>query len=126
MDAHHKQLMDILNRVYDAYKAGSDGGRPDRVANTRLMQELVDYTVMHFTAEEALMEREEFPDTRTHKLIHKSLLDKVKAHVNAFHAGDGSFSEDFVMFLKVWLSSHIQGIDRKYGKHINPGFGNTG
>lgn len=57
----------------------------------------------------------EYSGSGTHKLIHQDLLKRFGEHVLRFRSSpEMKVSNDFFMFLKVWLSAHICGIDRKY------------
>lgn len=113
MDEQHHYLMDLVNKIYKASDA-----KPNKEANKILFDDVVAFTVKHFSEEEALMEMEKYPDLERHKKIHQDLVEKVNIHYKKFKEGNGSFTPEFLMFLKVWLSAHIKGIDTKYGKHI--------
>ena len=49
-----------------------------------------------------------------HLWVHKDLLGKLDQHVAEFQAGPGTLSPAFFSFLRLWLTAHIMGIDRKY------------
>ena len=111
MDDEHKKLIALMNALYDVNQKGGD-----KAALKGPLKALVDYTVKHFADEEAYMASVNFPDLKLHQGIHKSLLDRVGQFAQEFEA-EGKFSEDFFSFLKVWLTAHIQGVDRKYGAY---------
>ena len=80
--------------------------------------DLAEYVVKHFTEEEALMEANNYDRLDSHKLIHKNLLERMGGFKSQIE--DGSLvKDDLVAFLRVWLTSHIKGIDARYGKAIN-------
>ena len=109
MNWEHQYLLDIMNRLYDR---SSGSATPAEVG--RILQELGDYTVKHFTHEEQYFESIGFPDSEKHKLIHLDLLSKFKSHVAQFESS-GRLDDRFFSFLRMWLSAHIQGVDTKYG-----------
>jgi hemerythrin len=111
MNSEHKVLLAIMNKLYDRNEA-----KADRAELKALLKELGDYTVKHFTDEEAYLLSIQFPELEKHKLIHKSLLEKFAAHMTEFNKS-GVLEESFFGFLKMWLSAHIQGIDMKYGDY---------
>lgn len=115
MDQHHQQLMDIINRIEQASQTPVDRDR-----NFRLMNELVNYTLFHFAAEEKLMEQAKYPEIALHKVIHKDLITKVTQHKADFEKGGGVFSAQLMEFLQMWLNGHIMGVDTRYAKHIHP------
>ena len=59
-----------------------------------------------------------FAGLRSHKNIHDTLLETLAEHVRVISEGDGKVKPDFFIFLKVWLTAHIQGIDAKYGRRV--------
>ena len=110
MNFEHQQLLKIMNHLYDRVQA------QDSVADLALiLKDLGDYTIKHFADEERYFDSIGFPGADTHKLIHKDLLAKFKAHVQQFEAS-GRIDASLFEFLKMWLSAHIQGIDVKYGE----------
>ena len=111
MDDQHKKLIDIMNRLYDRHHANAAKPELDK-----LLIELRNYTLLHFREEEALLEKMQFPQYARHKLIHEQLLTDFSKHYQAFAAGNGEISSAFFDFLRLWLTSHIMHIDRKYSE----------
>jgi hemerythrin-like metal-binding protein len=72
IDDQHKKLVSIINRLYDAMK-----NRKGSEILGDVLSELVDYTKYHFTAEEALMKDNAYPDYQSHKSSHSKLVEKV-------------------------------------------------
>jgi hemerythrin len=60
------------------------------------------------------MDKIKFAGADTHKIIHKQLLEQVTAYITEFKK-TGKLTDAFFNFLSVWLTSHIKGIDMKYG-----------
>lgn len=110
MDNEHIELIKRMNALHAAYTANKSTEELGR-----LVDALAAYTVKHFQDEEAYMEKVKFDGLATHKIIHKQLLDQVTKHVNDFKTS-GKLGDEFFKFLAVWLTSHIRGIDTKYGK----------
>lgn len=109
MNSEHQQLLSIMNKLYDRHQAKAS------VSELKtLMNDLASYTVKHFQDEEAYLDSIAFPDADKHKFIHKDLLAKFGTHKANFEAS-GVLDQSFFLFLKMWLSAHIQGIDSKYG-----------
>lgn len=101
-----------MNKLFDQNQSGVD---KDLLKKT--LQELGNFTVKHFADEEAYQASIGFPDIQIHKATHATLLKKFVAYQQEFEAGDGKIKPEFFNFLKFWLSSHIQGLDQKYGDH---------
>lgn len=113
MNQQHKQLLKLMAKLQsqNEKKAGRD-------AITQTLTELGSWTTRHFKEEEAYMERMKYPDLKSHSLIHKNLLEKFAEHQSSFQkSGKAELPASFFSFLSLWLSSHILGIDMKYGHH---------
>lgn len=114
IDGQHKVLVDMLNELYDAMQSGKSN---DILGS--IVLKLVNYTKTHFAAEERYFERYGYPETFSHKKEHEKFTQKVIAFKNDFDSGRTSLTVGITSFLKDWLSSHIQGIDKKYGPFLN-------
>ena len=110
MNDQHKIILQYMNTLYDDFQA-------DKSFSTLkyTLDYLKDYTVKHFKEEEDYMESIQYEGIKSHKLIHEKLLKTFSEHYENIIATQ-SLNDDFFHFLKFWLSSHIQGIDVKYGK----------
>lgn len=111
MNTQHENLVRLMNQLYDQHQAGAR--KPELDA---LLIKLRDLTVQHFNEEEAFLDSIGYPGASTHKKIHQELVTNFGQHYRAFAAGSGEISSDFFGFLKLWLTAHIQHVDRKYGE----------
>lgn len=110
MNREHQQILDLMNKIYDAREAGDTGA-----SIITLVDRLAQVTVDHFRDEEAYMEKTGYAGLASHKLIHKDLLEKFTGFADEIKACGGAVPDRFLTFLKLWLSAHIRGIDMKYG-----------
>lgn len=108
MDQEHQVLIKLMNELYRLH----DQKSPREQVN-KAIHDLAEFTVKHFSDEEKYMESINYEGIETHKLIHKKLLGRVDEFVTA-HDGGEELGDDFFIFLKTWLNSHIRGIDMKY------------
>ena len=114
MDQQHKRLVELINQLFLCMK---DGG--DRMVLADVVDELVNYTITHFHAEEDVMRKHNYPDLEAHKLVHQNFIDKVAVYAEKLKAGDRLPPAEVYGFLKDWLVSHIEKQDRDgYGRHI--------
>lgn len=115
MNGEHQKLIDLMNHLYDLNHANASKAEVGGAVKA-----LADWTITHFEHEEAFMESIDYPELKTHRLIHENLLAQLKEHMEAYEAGSNNqLDEKFFLFLKVWLTGHIMGIDMKYGKFAN-------
>lgn len=108
MNDQHQRLIDIMNLLHQRV---ADKAPRDEIAG--LVKSLADYTVRHFRAEESYMESLSYAGLARHRRIHEELLATLADHRRAFEQG-ATLGDEFFAFLKLWLSAHIKGIDKKY------------
>jgi len=113
MDLQHKQLVAMVNQLFDAMRAG----KGDLVVKT-LLPNLASYTRSHFNAEEKLMHEAGFPDIAAHQAEHHILSQQVSDLLERIKAGKMVATVSLATFLKNWLTSHILDTDMQYGKFI--------
>jgi hemerythrin len=114
IDEQHKGLVYILNSLHDSMLKGDSNTEMGK-----LLEKLVNYTVIHFKTEEEFFDKFGFPETAQHKKEHNDLTAKASALLNDHKAGKTVVSADLMYFLKDWLKNHILGSDKKYGPYLN-------
>ena len=113
-DDQHKKLVDLVNQLHDAMKAGQGNAMLGVV-----LQSLITYTATHFKDEEQVMQANGYPDLVRHKGEHEKLVKQVLDLQKKFQAGGSVLTMTVMSFLKDWLITHIQGEDKKYGVYLN-------
>jgi len=113
IDAQHKVLVDLINRMHDAIhkRKGSEVVK-------EILVELADYTRIHFAVEESLMRILNYPGYDEHKLIHEELLGHVIELVEKVESGKTAIGFELMHFLKTWLTKHIMEEDMQYTSHF--------
>jgi hemerythrin-like metal-binding protein len=114
IDEQHRQLFSLLNEFQKASSADSDESLLRETVN-----ELVEYTKIHFAFEETLLAKHEYPDIEPHKLAHMQLAVQVNRYAESAKFGAGPLSSELYFFLRTWLNGHIRGTDRRYGAYLN-------
>jgi hemerythrin len=109
IDTQHKKLVDILNELYDTMGKGHA-----KEVLGRILDELIQYTVVHFATEERLFKLHGYPDYAAHKKEHDDLTAQVKKLQADFKSGKITLSMQVATFLKDWLKVHILQTDKKY------------
>lgn len=110
IDEQHKILVGLLNRMHEAIVTGKDL----QVINS-ILNELAQYTVVHFAVEESLMRIFNYPDYVAHKQHHEELTAQVVGLQRKVATGEEEISMEVLHFLRHWLTYHILGDDKKYG-----------
>ena len=114
MDNQHKKLIQMINDVFDELRGE---GKHERLME--IIEGLVEYTHVHFKAEEAVFEKFDYPETVEHKAEHEKFINQIADFKEGFEAGKIPLSMDIVAFLENWLFSHILGTDQKYSEFFN-------
>ncbi|MBV5341384.1 MAG: bacteriohemerythrin [Deltaproteobacteria bacterium] len=113
-DEQHKVLFNMINDLADAMQQ-----KKSKDAVGRVLNGLAEYTVHHFADEERDFAQTHYPEEAEHKALHKKLVDQVVALIGKFNAGEPLITQDVISFLQDWLINHIQGVDKRYGPHLN-------
>jgi hemerythrin len=114
MDDQHKKLVDIINQLHDAMKAGQASKEAPNI-----LKELIEYTSFHFGAEENLIKKESYPDFQNHKKLHEDLVQQINKYQAEIATKSMTIGVKLSEFLKDWLLTHILDEDMKYGKFLN-------
>ena len=82
---------------------------------------LADYTIKHFSDEQELQQKYEYPHYETHKGLHDDFVQEIKDFKADFEAGNINTARmmKFNKRITQWLVDHVKGIDQKLGEHIN-------
>ena len=114
MDAQHKRLVALINKLYEAMSLGKG---KDVVSS--ILKDLVGYTETHFKDEEKLLEKYGYSGLAGHQEGHALLVEQVKDIEESLSSGKTTLTMDVMVFLKDWLSKHIMGDDKEYGVYLN-------
>jgi hemerythrin len=114
VDVQHRSLVDMLNSLSDQL----DSASTDRIDD--LLKALAQYTVYHFSYEEALMIEVglDARHTKQHCAIHARFVEQVQSWM-ATRQAEGQLSpEQLVDYLANWLIFHILGEDQSMGRQV--------
>jgi hemerythrin-like metal-binding protein len=109
IDRQHHRLVDLINKLHHAMR-----NRAGKTVMGSTLQELAQYTVEHFQAEEKLMMEAGYAKLNEHKRVHEKLVKEVLAFQQKFQEGSATVTLDLMTFLSDWLINHIKGVDRQY------------
>ena len=112
IDEQHKILVDLLNSLYLAIRE-----HHGNEATVKILNDLVDYTRIHFAVEESLLRVLDYPEYESHKHHHELLIEQInelsRKIENGKHVGF-----ELLHFLKNWLTRHILEEDMEYVPHL--------
>lgn len=113
IDNQHRHLVEMVNSLHEAMKSGSGKSLVPRILN-----ELTEYTVSHFSTEERYMQEARYPEYALHKRQHEELTRQVLQVKAQVESGAPVNTIEVMNFLKGWLVNHILGSDKKLGQYI--------
>ena len=113
IDDQHRTLCSLINALHRAMREHES----DNVLE-KLLVELKNYTVTHFSTEEQIFTHSTYPSTREHVEIHKKFVSRIQEFSDDLTSGRAKVSMDLLSFLKDWLLKHIQGTDQTYVAHV--------
>lgn len=113
-DDDHKKLFDMINTLHEAMRAGHGAEKVQQI-----VKGLADYTKFHFSREESLFQKTNYPESAAHRAEHQAFVKRVTDFQKELAAGKGGQSVAVSIFLNEWLTNHIKKSDQKYSDHMN-------
>lgn len=112
VDDEHKRLFEIIRDTDRVIHAELLHDKFDEIV--RLLSELKDYTVFHFSDEEAYMESIGYDGLQAQKNAHQAFVDRLN-EINLDDVDDNQdeYLEELIRFLLGWLVNHILLLDKK-------------
>lgn len=83
-----------------------------------ILDQLVDYTNVHFMSEQMLMRLYAYPDISTHEAAHDRLMEQSRRVMADFASGELSIISAELLQLKQWLLDHIWTDDHALHLHL--------
>ena len=118
MDEHHHALFKLVDRLSEAIFE-----KKEKEFIGDLLNSLIEYTKMHFAAEEQLMLQVNYPGLLQHKEAHAKLVSQVQEFQRRFKEGDNAVNGEISKFLMTdWLVNHILGMDELYAPYFKKAF----
>lgn len=112
MNAQHQKLIGLMEEIYQLNSQGAPKAEIEQALDV-----MAAFAVRHFEDEEAYMQSVGFPTLEAHRQLHINLRTELTQQITDFKQKDvPTLTETFMVFLKFWLSTHIRGIDTKYGQ----------
>jgi hemerythrin-like metal-binding protein len=109
IDQEHRLQVSLLNALEEVLRQGTD-----RPLAERTLQQLVDFTSVHFHSEELVMRLYAYPQLDAHALEHGRLLDQVEQIRRSSAGNDAARALELVASLRTWLTSHIRSMDQGF------------
>ena len=116
IDTQHKELIDRIQNFVIASQNGDS-----KVKAIKLLDYLNEYTDFHFKEEEALQEKNGYPEREKHYEKHeefKKTIQELYEYLQEYEGPTDRFSELVQKNVIDWLFGHIKTYDRSVAKFI--------
>jgi len=113
IDEQHQHLVELINKLRNAKE---ENKVPEVLRE--IILEIVAYTKIHFSDEEAHMKRNNYPHLDEHKQQHQILIKQIIEILEKFKSGQSDVTENVLQILTNWLIKHILRHDLQYGEYL--------
>jgi len=114
IDYDHRNLCNLINALHHDAHAGLT---PGEISNTYNM--LFEYVKEHFAREKFFFTHSDYPHSKKHIDQHRRIEKRVQLGAKLYSRVRNEFNtEEFLNFLKTWLTRHILITDQGYLPYI--------
>ncbi|MDR3303593.1 MAG: hemerythrin family protein [Treponema sp.] len=115
IDEQHKKLFEAINAFLSASEQGE--GKDELQKNLRFLS---DYTIKHFSEEEAIQQKYKYPDYENHRKYHETCKAVVRelSHELILKGPSETLIKDVQVKVGDWLVEHIKVQDVKLGAYL--------
>lgn len=114
LDGQHRRWIEIMNELETALDSDLASQ-----ATSKALQAMIEYTQEHFSREEELMRRTEFPEFESHKALHDGFVAQCQSLHCALKRANSATAKILFGQARRWFMEHIQVVDKQYSQHLN-------
>lgn len=115
VDEQHKHLFEITDKTYELLTNDLLVDKYDRIME--LLDELKEYTQLHFATEEKYMKEINYAGLKEQQIAHEQFIKKLDDYnLNTIDDNQDASIRDLLEFLNSWLVNHIINMDKKIGE----------
>lgn len=112
VDEEHHQLFEIIRKTNAAVHSEVLHDKFDVIVD--IINELRDYTIMHFRDEEEYMKKINYEGLEAQKFAHEAFVEKIKViNFDEVDNNQQEYLEELIEYLLGWLSNHILKMDKR-------------
>ncbi|KIL98349.1 Methyl-accepting chemotaxis protein [Paramagnetospirillum magnetotacticum MS-1] len=114
MDAEHRVQVGLISALERAVEA-----RAPQAEIQALVEQLIDYTDVHFMSEQLLMRLAAYPDIHGHEAEHDGLMEQLRRIQSGFDLGDSDVVMAETQVLRNLLIEHIRTHDLVFAQYVS-------
>ncbi len=111
LDTEHQGQIDLLLMVEKELSGAAD---PGRLAS--LLDQLIEFTDIHFMSEQVLMRERAYPGMRAHEEEHSELIEQLRSFQKRIEAAGRTLTAADVAALRGLVIQHIQTKDAAFAR----------
>lgn len=111
IDEQHQKLFDIVNVLIKNVDVNEEFIK-------KTLVELKTYSEIHFSAEEAILEKRNYPGLEDHKFEHRFFIRRISSFCKEVVDENKKLSEKMLEFLVDWIMHHTFEEDQDYKKYL--------
>jgi len=112
IDTEHDLLLGVVRALEKAVATGT----PAQVE--ALLQQLAEFTRVHFATEEIMMRLYGYPEFSHHQLEHARLIDQIEQVRAEYAQGHVQPSRSFASALRHWFTEHVRTHDMALARFV--------
>jgi hemerythrin len=112
IDSEHDLMLGVVRALEGAVASGP---RPQVEA---LLQQLSEFTRVHFATEEIMMRLYAYPEFGRHQLEHAKLVDQIDQVRAEFASGSVQPTKSFATALRHWFTEHVRTHDLALARFV--------
>jgi len=113
IDNQHMKLLQLLNIMN-----GSDIIRYNEEKINVVIQDLIDYTNYHFTTEEDIMIKYDYPGYEKHRKEHVTFVKSIGDHINRSRNIGIVLISSLSTYIGEWIIDHLLGTDQEFAEYL--------
>lgn len=119
VDTEHRRLFELAEETYQLQNNEFIPDKYDPIKS--VLEELKDYTIMHFSHEEEYMQSIGYKKLFSQKIQHEKFIEWLSNQAEEFEEEDDPDTQDetiskILSFLTDWLINHIVNMDKQIGQ----------
>ncbi len=112
IDEQHQYLFNLINRIAIAIQENEAKSIVEVILDMKL------YAEVHFSEEEELMRKADYPKLEAHMQRHNDFVSKTDRFLDELELAPLAVTSEAARFLRNWLVTHIQTVDADYARFI--------
>ena len=113
IDDQHLAFISLVNELLEAMKNGKS-----KEVKGKILDKLIEYAFYHFTKEERILAKYNYPEIEQHKKEHEAFVDKLMKFQSDLNANKLTLTFEMIKFMNNWWLNHIRISDKKYQPYL--------